>query len=154
MHPSCSYSPRFPSPRVTTLAKVKQPCFQSNLVINPLILSNSISTASLCYSMTDSMDMNLGKLQEMVMDRESWHGPIHGVPEQLNKNNCATCEPMLTSDQRCAVPQAPNITSSSSLVLECFQMMQCLSSFISLLTPSSFICIVANDGIFSFLLAE
>ena len=146
MHPSCSHSPHFPSPRVTTLAKVKQPCFQSNLVINPLILSNSISAASLCYSMTDSMDMNLGKLQEMVMDREAWHGAIHGVPEQLNKNNCATCEPMLTSDQRCAVPQAPNITSSSSLVLECFQMMQCLSSFISLLTPSNFICVVEMMG--------
>ena len=25
------------------------------------------------------MDMNLGKLQEMVMDRESWHVAVHGV---------------------------------------------------------------------------
>ena len=30
---------------------------------------------------TDSMDMNLGKLQEMVMDREAWHADIHGVPK-------------------------------------------------------------------------
>ena len=30
---------------------------------------------------TDSMDMNLGKLQEMVMDREAWHAGIHGVPK-------------------------------------------------------------------------
>ena len=26
----------------------------------------------------DSMDMNLGKLQEMVRDREAWHAAVHG----------------------------------------------------------------------------
>ena len=29
----------------------------------------------------DSMDMNLGELQELVMDREAWCGVIHGVTE-------------------------------------------------------------------------
>ena len=28
---------------------------------------------------TNSMDMNLSELQEMVKDRESWHAAVHGV---------------------------------------------------------------------------
>ena len=28
---------------------------------------------------TDAMDMNLSKLQEMVRDREAWHAVVHGV---------------------------------------------------------------------------
>ena len=30
-------------------------------------------------SITDSLDMSLNKLQEMVKDREAWHAVVHGV---------------------------------------------------------------------------
>ena len=31
---------------------------------------------------TDSMDMNLGKIQELVMDRETWRAVVHGVTKR------------------------------------------------------------------------
>ena len=35
----------------------------------------------------DTMDMSLGELQEMVMDREAWHAEIHGVTKSRTRLN-------------------------------------------------------------------
>ena len=34
---------------------------------------------------TDSMDMSLGELQELVMDRKAWHAVIHGVAKSQTR---------------------------------------------------------------------
>ena len=34
---------------------------------------------------TDSMDMDLGRLLELVMDREAWHAAVHGITKSWTR---------------------------------------------------------------------
>ena len=39
---------------------------------------------------TDSIDMNLSRLQELVMDREAWHAAVHGVTKGRTRLSART----------------------------------------------------------------
>ena len=46
---------------------------------------------------TDSMDMSLSKLWELVMDREAWRAATHGVTESWTRLSNGTEQPLIST---------------------------------------------------------
>ena len=81
---------------------------------------------------TDSVDVSLSKLREMVIDREAWRAAVHGVAES------DTTEPLSNNNKEFKVPKGTTLSLSSPWCLSAGTFL-----FSSLLTLLSAVCLPA-----------
>ena len=74
------------SPNRRTDTEAEVPIFWSpDVNSDSLKMSLMLSKIEWLDGITDAMNMNLGKLQEMVRDREAWCAPVHGVTKSRTR---------------------------------------------------------------------